>query len=266
MKNMDRVIVGGLLMLGMGFGLNAHACTTDGWSEAVDAPAGSPQTFSRYSELCAMKVSSIGHVQSNFASDTQYIGRFYVFPDVGSTGEVDVLVAYSDDLATSPLFTISYDGTDFNFDAVISGGGTGSAPAESGWNLVEFEYNADGDFNVWVNEEWTFPDGPYATGPTDTFSAGSGTVESVQLGAPNGMGGFTGDIYFDAYEAHRSTNVGALLNCDAEGDTDIDINDVLAVVDEVFGAPSILASGQPDCDNNGSVNINDSLAIVDIVF
>ena len=80
------------------------------------------------------------------------------------------------------------------------------------------------------------------------------------------MGGFTGDIYFDAYEAHRTTNVGALLNCDAEGDTDIDINDALADVDEVFGAPSILASGQPDCDNNGSVNINDALGIVDIVF
>jgi len=31
MKNMDRVIFGSLLLIGLGFGLNAQACTTDGW-------------------------------------------------------------------------------------------------------------------------------------------------------------------------------------------------------------------------------------------
>ena len=88
MRNMDRVIVGSLLVLGLSFGSSAHACSTDGWNGgAIDAIAGSPPPpFSRYSELCAMKVSSTGHVQSTLASDTQYIGRFYVFPDVGGPG------------------------------------------------------------------------------------------------------------------------------------------------------------------------------------
>jgi hypothetical protein len=266
MKNMDRVIVGGLLVLGMSFGLSAQACSTDGWDGgAINTIAGSPPPpFSRYSELCAMKVSSTGHVQSTLASDTQYIGRFYVFPDVGGSGEVDLLLAYSDDAATSPLFTISFDGSNFNFDATDATGTTGSAPAKSGWNLVEFEYNAGGNFNVWVNAEWTFPDGPYVTDPTDTFASGSGTVESVRLGAPNGMGGFTGDIYLDAYESHRTTNVGALIKGDANKDGFVNTGDIGTVITEFFAAG--LATGTPDCNEDGLVNTGDIGCVITIFF
>jgi hypothetical protein len=122
---------------------------------------------------------------------------------------------------------------------------------------------------VWVNQNWDFAATPPAYDSTSiaAFSSGTGSVAFVRLGVPNDMGGFSGGtVTYDAYEAHRTTNVGALYECDAEGDSDIDINDVLAVVDEVFSDPVILASGQPDCDSNGSVNINDALEIVDIVF
>jgi hypothetical protein len=274
MNNMDRVIFGSVLLIGLGLGLNAQACTTDGWASdsgniPPNAVAGSPTLISRYSELCALEVNATSYVQSDEASDTRYIGRFYVYPNTGGAGTVDILIAYSDQVttdATTDLFTISYDGTDFTFDATEAGGGMASTAASSGWNLVEFEYDSDSStFNYWVNEAWDFDALSY-TAPTGTFASGAGTVEAVQLGAPNGMGGLTGEITLDAYEAHRTTSVGALLGCDAEGDVDIDINDVLAVVDEVFGNPVVLAAGQPDCDINGSVNINDALGIVDIVF
>ena len=174
---------------------------------------------------------------------------------------MDILEAYSNDGATTALFKISLDGSQFTFDATDAGGGSASAPSASGWNVVEIDWDSvGGTFKYWVNADAA------SEVETGSVSAGAGTVESINLGAPNGFGSQTGELTFDAFESHRSLPVGLLLNCDAEGDLDIDINDVLAVVDEVFGNPVVLAGGQPDCTSNGSVDINDALGIVDIVF
>jgi hypothetical protein len=265
MRNKDRVIFGGMLLIGLGLGFNAQACTTDGWASDSGAPvAGSPTAVSRFSELCALKVSATSYVQSDAASDTRYIGRFYFLPETGGTGTVDILIAYSDQdvtNATTDLFTISYDGTDFIFDATEAGGGSASTLAVSGWNLVEFEYNSDsGNFNFWVNEVWDFDALSYAA-PTDTFASGTGKVEAVQLGAPIGMGGFTGEITFDAYEAHRSTSVGALLVGDANGNGAVNSTDVSALLIETE-LGGTLAPGQPDCNMNGIVNSTDASCIL----
>ena len=84
MRNKDRVIFGGMLLIGLGLGFNVQACTTDGWASYSGTPvAGSPTAVSRYSELCAMKVSATSYVQSDAASDTRYIGRFYFLPETG---------------------------------------------------------------------------------------------------------------------------------------------------------------------------------------
>jgi len=271
---MEGVIFGGILAFGLAFAQVVHAqpeCSMDKWSGGATVPAnavGSPQSASpvaRYSEFCGLAVSAgaSGYVQSPATSDAHYFGRFYAH--LGATGgtEANLLVAYDGD--DNPVVTVSYDGTNLNFDT--ANGGSGSAPAEAGkWNLVEFEFNSGGDFNVWVNQDWDFVGAAYDSTTIASFASGTGTITYVRLGAPNGMGGFTGAFTFDAFEAHRTTNVGALRACDAEGDSDVDINDVLAVVDEVFADPVILSSGQPDCDSNGSVNINDALAIVDLVF
>ena len=264
MKNMDRVIFGSVLLIGLGLGLNAQACTTDGWASDSNVPAnavpGSPTVVSRYSEFCALEVSGASYVQSDAASDTRYIGRFYVLPKTGGAGEVDILIAYSDEAATSELFTISYDGTDFIFDAAGASGGSEMTAASSGWNLVEFEYDADsGNFNYWVNVAWDFNALSYAA-PTGTFASGAGTVEAVQLGAPNGMGGFTGEITFDAYEAHRTTNVGALLAGDANDDGNVNSGDTVGIINENLG--DILAQGQPDCNGDGNVNSGDTVCII----
>jgi hypothetical protein len=273
MNNMDRVIFGSILLIGLGLGLNAQACTTDGWASdsgniPPNAVAGSPTLISRYSELCALEVSDTSYVQHT-ASDTRYIGRFYAYPNTGGAGTVDILIAYSDQVttdATTDLFTISYDGADFTFDATEAGGGMASTAASSGWNLVEFEYNADsGNFNYWVNVAWDFDALSY-TAPTGTFASGAGTVEAVQLGAPNGMGGLTGEITFDAYEAHRTTSVGALVVGDANGNLSVNIFDMIGIQNEILDPVTKLAAGQPDCNENGSVNIFDMICVQNIIL
>ena len=88
----------------------------------------------------------------------------------------------------------------------------------------------------------------------------AGTVEAVQLGAPNGMGGLTGEITFDAYEAHRTTNVGALLAGDANDDGNVNSGDTVGIINENLG--DILAQGQPDCNGDGNVNSGDTVCII----
>jgi hypothetical protein len=269
MRNMDRVIVGGLLVLGLGFGSSAHACTTDGWLGGTsgipeNGDAGSPLAVSRVSELCALAVTDASWVQSPSASDTRYIGRFYVYPNLTGTGSVDLMAAYSDDAGASLLFKIAYDGSQFTFDASGATGGSSSATATSGWNLIEFEYNSGGNFNYWLNETWDFDTLAYTTGPTDTFASGTGTVDSVRLGAPNGMGGtLAGTISFDAYEAHRTTSAGALLIGDANGDESVNVIDYSAIQTEILGTLQI---GQPDCNLDGSINVIDYSCIQSVIL
>ena len=269
MYNKLQRICGGILLLGFLSSPAVMACSTDAWLGGVsDFPpnglAGSPPTVSRYSELCALEVTDTGHVQSNLASDARYRGRFYVLDGLTGAGDIDVFTAYAEDAATTELFTISFDGTTFTFDAQSAGGTSATAASSSGWNLVEFDWDSGtNSFVFWVNADASVDP---ATGSADS---GDGTVEAVRLGAPSGFASQTGKLIFDAFESHRTTSIGALLACDAEGDSnnnDVDINDALAVLDEVFANPSILANGQPDCDLNGSVNINDALAILDLVF
>jgi len=104
MKNMERVIFGSILLIGLGFSLQTQACTTTGWADSSNIPgsgeAGSPTTVSRYSEFCALEVTGTSYVQSNAASDTRYIGRFYFLPKTSGAGTVDILIAYSDQAVT----------------------------------------------------------------------------------------------------------------------------------------------------------------------
>ena len=269
MRNMDRVISGSLLIIGLSLGSNVLACTPNGWSAKLNIPGngetGSPLPISRYSRLCAYAVTDTSWVQSNAASDTRYIGRFYVFPDVSGSGTVDIVVAYSDEGGASEdtLFKISYDGTDFIFDADGAGGQSESTPADSGWNLVEFEYDSDSNtFNYWVNETWDFNSLSYAA-PTGSFESGSGTVEAVQLGVPNGLDGDTGTITFDEFESHHTTNVGALRRGDADGSDAVNVLDYGAIQTEILGTLQI---GQPDCNEDGSINVLDYSCIQGVIL
>jgi hypothetical protein len=234
-------------------GFNAEACSTDGWAGGTsnipaNGQAASPPGVSRYSEFCALAITGQAHVQSNFAvNESQYRARFYVLDSLTGAGTVDIFEAYSDEGGASALFKISFNGSQFTFDATDAGGGSTTIASVNGWNVIEFDWNSGGNFALWVNADAT------ADAATGTIASGSGTVESVRLGAPNGFSQ-TGRLNFDAFESHRTTPVGNLLVGDGNGNGSLTIADVITIGNELNGT---LAAGQPDCNQNGSITIAD---------
>jgi Dockerin type I domain len=259
MRNMDYALFGGIILVGLGFAMDAQACSTDGWLGGVsgfpaNAVAGSPPAVSRYSELCALAVTGQAHVQDDNPSDARYRARFYVLDGLTGAAAIDVFEAYSDEAATNPLFKVSFNGSQFTFDATDAGGTSTTFASVNGWNLVEFDWDSDtGDFDFWVNADAT-------TDPTSgSVNSGTGTVEAVRLGAPNGFAPQTGKLTFDAFESHRTTPVGPLLVGDSNGNGSVTIADVVSVLNELAGT---LQVGQPDCNENGSVTVADAVCLI----
>ena len=260
-RNMDRALFGSVILLGLGLGVNAEACSTDGWAGGASGSyvADSPPAIARYSELCALSVTDTAHVQSNFASDTRYRARFYVLDSLTGAGTVDIFEAYSDESGASPLFKISFDGSQFTFDATDASGGSTTIASKNGWNLIEFDWNSGGNFDLWVNADAA------TDAASGTVAAGSGTVESVRLGAPNGFSQ-TGRLNFDAFESHRTTPVRPLLVGDANGNQSVNIFDMIGIQNEILNPATNLAAGQPDCNENGSVNVFDMICVQNIIL
>jgi hypothetical protein len=266
MRYKKGVILGGVFLIALCFTFNAQACSMalwDGSSGAVSV--GSPSSIPRYSELCGLSVSGTGYVQDNNASDSRIIARFYVQVSLGHTGAVDLFEAYGNEAGGSAIFKVTYDADadNFVFDATDAPGGASfTIAAKSGWNLVELDWTSGGDFVAWVDEDTTAEPQPTPAGPVN---AGTGKVESVRLGAPNGFGDFSGaNLYYDAYVSHRTTPVGALLVGDADDSGIIDIFDVVEQLDEIHAID--LGGGQPDCDESGgAVDIFDVVCVLDVI-
>lgn len=278
MKYMDRVIFGSLLMVGLGFSTAATAaCSASEWfgtdtNLSGDSKVGGPDDVamptSRYSEFCSLAITESSFVQSNKANDGHFFGRFYVFPkDIGGTGTADLFVAYTAEAAEvgDTLFKVSFDGADAIFTFIDET--PVNVTLDTGWNLIEFEYDDVGNvFNYWVNGAWdnvglNYPGG--VTGSIALPDVESGVVDAVKLGAPNGLDSLTGTFYFDAYEAHRTTNVGALLRGDANGDQSVNVLDYSAIQTEILGT---LQSGQPDCNEDGRINVLDYGCIQTVIL
>jgi len=245
------------------FSSSVLACTTDAWlAGAVGAinPNDPLNGVARVKGTCGLEVTGQGHVMDGSPfEDADFIGHFYFFPEFTSgSGTPDIFIAYSDEGGTAELFSVRYDGTNIIFDASGGAGGTSvSFPADpTHWNLVEFSWSSGNSGSLWVNSDASID-------PADaTFTSGTGLVESVKLGAPNGLDGFLGRMIFDEYEAHREQPVGELLAGDADLDDLINSNDINAIVDEfLFG---ILAEGVIDCNLDGLVDSGDINCVVDI--
>ena len=119
MKNVTRLIYTSLLIAGTLSASTAMACTTDLWNGGVEGTpvAGSPTAVSRVSGLCAMELTGTGSVKDTSpAAEATAIMRFYVFAELIS-GTPVIFEAFSDDNATSSLLTVSFDGSNFVFDA-----------------------------------------------------------------------------------------------------------------------------------------------------
>jgi len=259
MKTLTRLIYLSALIVGTLGASTAIACTTSLWvgGETGTPLAGSPADVSRVTGLCAMKLSEAGSVKDTSPSvETTANIRFYVYAQL-SAGTPVIFEAFSDDGATASLLTVSFDGSNFVFDA--GNGASGNVPGKSGWNLVELAWTGGSTMDYWVNADAT------SESATGSVSAAAGTMESVILGTSDS---YTGTLTFDDYESHRTTAVGLSDICNADGIGGIDLLDALEVVDEFFAGPGNpdLAVGSPDCNLSGTVDLLDALDIVDIFF
>lgn len=240
------------------YGLNSMACTTDAWTGGVAGTplpgSPTPEGVSRVSGLCGMALDAPGSVKdtSPVTEADAYI-RFYVLADLASGGPV-ILEGFSDDAATASLFTVTFDGVNFEFDA--GDGASGPVPGMSGWNMIEMYWAGGTGIDFWVNTDSADP-------PDGSISAAAGTLESVVMGA---TGTFDGTLTFDHYESHRDTPIGPALICDANADDAFSLSDILDVINEVYGAPSVLAVGQPDCNMDGSMSLSDILDTIQVVY
>jgi len=258
MKTVTRLITITALLAGTFFASSTLACSSAQWtSTAAGATVGDPTgSVPRVKGFCGLEVTDTGHVVDNSpTAETTFIGRFYVYPNQLGAGTHEVFAAYSDEAGTK-LFSITYDGTNFNFDATAAaGGGSTSAAADTThWNLVEFKWESDAQGSVWVNAD------ALTEAATSTFASGTGSVDQVRLGAVASIDANT--AFFDDYESHRSQAVGALLAGDGNDDGNINSGDVDMVVAEFLF--STLAGGVPDCNLDGNVNSGDIDCIVAI--
>lgn len=254
MKSVTQLILPSLVLIGSFFASNTMACTTSLWNggETGSPVADSPLTVSRVSGVCAMKLDAPGSVTDNSPSIEAAANiRFYVYADL-SSGTPVVFEAFSaEDGGGNSLITVSFDGTNFVFDA--GAGASGNVPGTTGWNLVEMAWTGGSTMDYWVNADSTL------SPATGNVSAAAGTMESVVLGTEDA---FTGSLTFDSYEAHRSSPVGALLAGDGNNDDAINSGDINVIVNEFLS--SNLGEGIPDCNLDGAVNSGDINCVVAI--
>jgi len=252
MKTATRLIALAVFLSGTFFVSSALACTTTLWTSATAGALADDPTngVPRVSGLCGLEVTGTGHVvDASPAAEATVIARFYVYAQLTS-GTPVIFEAFSDNAATASLLTVTFDGTNFVFDA----GATASAnvPGKSGWNLVELAWTGGTDMDYWVNADAS------TDGATGSVGAAAGTMESVVLGATAAV---DGKLIFDDYESHRSLPVGALLMGDANGNGSLTIADAIALFNELNLANQTLAPGQPDCNESGGITIADAICL-----
>ena len=260
MKTAIKLTYLSLFLAGIFSASTTMACTTGAWNGGITGTppplAGSPTAVSRVSGECAMQLSTAGSVKDTSPdAETAAIMRFYVFAQL-TTGTPVIFEAFSDDDATASLLTVSFDGTNFGFHAGV--GDPAYFEGKSGWNLVELSWTGGVAMDYWVNADAT------SVLKTGSVSAAVGTMQSVVLGTSDDN--YTGTLTFDDYESHRTLPVGPQKVCDANGDGNFSLSDILAVISEKYGAPPTLAIGQPDCDMDGDVDLSDILATIAVVY
>lgn len=235
------------------FTSNVMACSTAAWVPGASGAVTTDNPINgvpRVAGECGFKVTGTGHVQDNSPSDeSQFIGRFYFLPQLEGSGTADIFVAYSG-VASGILLRVRYDGTNIIMNASGAGGTTVTFPADNdNWNLIEFSWKSGQTGSLWVNADAT------KDSASITFNSGTGAVNSVRLGAPNGLGGLTGMAFFDDYESHRTQAVGPLLAGDSNLDGVVNDDDLVGIVEEFLS--DTYPGGVTDCNLDAEINSGD---------
>jgi len=242
------MISGLAVMLGTS---SAVACSLQNWSSAStgmfasqpDGAGGDPSgatSSARYAGLCGATAPAGEFVQDDRPGGIErIIARFYVLND----GANDPVVYRGNTSGSVELFNVQLVGG----NAVLNAGGTTVQGAtQPGWNSIEIDWDsAGGSIGIIVN------------GGTEDTATGISTASlaNVQVGNLNAAAG--GNVVLDGYEAHLSTPVGRICNCNADNDAggNVDTTDITVLVNEFGG--NALADGTPDCNEDGVVDTSD---------
>jgi hypothetical protein len=244
---------------------STQACSLGAWDDNATSTslAGGPaeagaNNFARYQGLCSMQTAGatpsvlnngISGATSGPAGEASMIARFYFLPGA-ATG--DIFTTYSDDTATTAVYTVSYAGG--NVTVTPNGGGAPAvvAAGATNWHSVEVKWaNSGGAIDVWVDTDAT-------TAAADASTTSAATADTIEAGI---LGGTAGMI-FDAYESRRTTSVGRLLVGDANNTGNISIADAVSIVNELGG---VFTTGTPDCNESGNVSIADAICVVNLL-
>lgn len=252
------LLVAGLAVaLGTG---SAAACSLANWStisggifaSQPDGAGGDPNpspASARYAGLCGSTApaGAVNFVQDNRPGGIdRIIARFYVL----NNGAANPVVYRGNNSGGTALFNVALTGGNAVFTA---GGATVSAPTQTGWNSIEIDWDSGTSLGLIVNG---------GTPATSATAPPAGSLANVQLGNLNSA---NGSLTFDGYEAHLSTPVGRICNCNANGSADdaVNVQDVVVIVNEASGG-GMLASGTPDCNEDGAVAVQDVVQTVNL--
>lgn len=234
----------------------AFACTVANWNggNSGNVTAGGPNagSIARYSGICAMATPDgvTAWVQDDSPGGIDGIrARFYVLNGLSASQSAIVYRGFSTTGGTGNLFTVRLD-TDGNVRLIDNATATEvQQSSATEWTSIEIDWsqgNGDGVISLSVNGQ--------APATVNNLNNSGQALQSVRVG---NLLGASGILNFDAYESRRSTAVGRLCVGDANGDAEINFFDISTVFEEVQSAQTILATGQPDVDENGQINFFD---------
>lgn len=252
------------------------ACSLGNWSKTTGAQglqAGGPgDGLRRFEGRCSLRValaSSPRYVQDDTPdAETEYLVRFYVFPGelaLDDDGWVEVFTAYRGSTNPQPEFGVRLKREDgalaVSARARDGGGFTETEPVvvDRGWRGIEVHWKqSTGPSN---GELRLFVDG-VERAELRGLANRDGLVNLARLGAVDSSGA-EGSLDFDAFVSHRDTPIGALTAGDANGDSNLNAADLVALVREING--QTLAEGQPDCNRDGTVNQSDITCLANAI-
>lgn len=249
-----------LAVAGVAFAAPAMACTTANWSSesggvVADDP-NTPTSVARYQGECGLEVSGTGYVQDDRPGGIdRIVTRFYVLND--NTATSTVYSGFGDTGGGDERFSVTLDNAGLVTLTDTVSGQSVSQSGATNWLSVEIDW-ARGAGSGFINLSVNGQTAQETTGLTNDTGP---SLSSVRLGNLNGA---AGTLSFDSYESRRSTAVGRLCNCNANGSGDdvVNINDIVTVNNEAGGGA--LATGTPDCNNDGSINVQDIVETVNL--
>jgi len=281
-KKIKTILAASLLTLGMA----AQACTLTAWDDAdAGAKAGGPKeavpadVINRYSGICALDATA-GTVTNDGSAgnggpvdETQMIVRFY-FRAVGTSGSATLFTAYKEVGNTTPIYTVTFDGT--NVLVTSNDGGTNTTAAVSNpntastshWHSVEIDWNQNAAISLWVDSDANPIQLPNALAvaadaaaqPLGSSADGTSVISSVVLGGATTFA----NVYFDEYESRRSSPIGRVLKGDGSGNSERDLDDIILVLNEVLSPAATQSVGNHDADENGVVEFEDIIATLNL--